>query len=154
MSLDRMDKQLARLNSLSERVFGEPAEVDPAEAEQLLRSAGIDPARLKDALYQRILARSEKYSRAGQQFPPVFTEALEDLRPDSEKNANETTSLIRTASLDIAQLLREIGELPKLLGAGVTPSFTAAYRNRTELSARDKVILDGVAEEFGKKRHE
>jgi hypothetical protein len=151
MSLERMDEQLARLNSLSERLFGDATEVEPAEAEELLRSAGIEPAKLKDDLYQRMLERSEAYTRSGQPPPALLTQALEDLQGHRDGSANESTS-IETANIAIANLLKEIGELPRLLGAGVfSLSFTAAYRNRRELSTRDKMILDGVAEDLRKK---
>lgn len=153
MKTEFSDQRLARLNRLSERLFGEAVEIEPAEAEELLKTAGIDPARLKGALYQRMLERSRGYSDAGQLQPPLLRQALEDLKPVSEGSKTEGT-MAWTARLAVTRLLSQIRELPKLLNAGFTPVFTAAYRNRKELSARDKQILDQVAEDLRKKTHE
>lgn len=150
MSTKRMDEQLTKLDVLSDRLFGEAAEVGGAEAEELLKSAGINPEGLTGSLYQRMLERGGKYSKAGLPLPPLLSRALEDLRPVAEPNEPETTTA-RTARLAIARLFEEIRGLPKLLGAGFTPTFAAAYRNREELSARDKQILDEVAEDLRKR---
>ena len=81
MSGERIEERIARLNTLSERLFGEPAEVEAAEAEDLLKTAGVDPEALKNSLYQRARERSETYSRTGKPLPSLFRKALEDLRP-------------------------------------------------------------------------
>ena len=148
MSAERMDEQLARLTRASEGVFGEPAEVDAAEAEELLQAAGIDPARIKANLYARF---QEKYSEAGTPLPPRVRQALEDLRPGANAGG-EGSVLARAAKLHVDRLLAEIKNLPNLLKMGGTPAFTAAYRNRTELSAHDKKVLDKIADELGGRR--
>jgi hypothetical protein len=153
MSAEQMDNRITRLNTLSERLLGEPGEVEYPEAEELLKTAGIDPARLKGTLYQRMLERSEGYSSAGKPLPPLLRKALDDLRPIPDRKPDETT-LSRTARLAITRLLREIRELPARLNAGFMPAFTAAYRKRTELTARDKKVLDEVTEDLRNKAHE
>jgi TPR repeat protein len=150
MSTERMDQQFAKLNALSDRLFGEAAEVGGTEAEQLLRSAGIDPEGLKGGLYQRMLERGEKYSKAGLPLPPLLRQALGDLRPAAEHSEPDVT-MARTAKLAIARLFEQIRGLPKLLDGGFTPTFVAAYRNREELSARDKLLLDDVTEDLRKR---
>jgi hypothetical protein len=142
------EERVARLNRLSEQVFGTPAEVDLAEAGELLRAAGIDPAELKGTLYRRMLERSEEHSSSGRRVPPLLRQALEDLRPSVSNRNTEETTLRRSAELGVARLLREIRELPRLLQAGGAPVFTAAYRNKTELSANDRKLLDGVADDL------
>ena len=144
MSTKPFDERLARLNKLSERVFGEAAEVEPAEAEELLNAAGIDPRRLKNQLCHKMLKRAEEYSRAGRPLPPLLKQAIEDLRPDRDKRV-EASSLPSTARLVVTRLLKEIEELPKRLRGGVMPVFSAAYRNKKELTVRDKKVLDKVA---------
>jgi hypothetical protein len=153
MSTEDFDKQFMEWARQSERLFGEPAEVDSAEAEELLRTAGIDPDRLKSTLHQKMLERSKKYTDAGKPLPPLLQQALEDLKPAAEQRSGETASL-QAARLSIARLLRDISELPVRLGAGLVPVFTAAYRNRTELSAHDKKILDEIGENLRKKAQE
>ncbi len=152
MSGERIEERIARLNTLSERLFGEPAEVEAAEAEDLLKTAGVDPEALKNSLYQRARERSETYSRTGKPLPSLFRKALEDLRPGEERKGDDST-VSRRARVAVARLLQEIRELPKQLCAGSAPAFTAAYRNRTELSSRDKAVLDQVAKELGEKAH-
>jgi hypothetical protein len=147
MSTERTNQHLVRWNSLSERLFGAAADVTAAEAEELLKTAGIDPTGLKDSLFQRLLERAERYSGAGRPVPPVLQRALEDLQPASGRKVEEAT-VSRTAQLAIARLLREIAELPERMSSGIAPTFTAAYRDRKELSARDNKILDEVAQEL------
>lgn len=149
MSSERTDARFGPWSGMSDRLFGEPAEVDSFEAEDLLKTAGIDPAKLRGALYQRMLERGEEYSRAGQPLPPLLKQALKDLQSRPEASHPES-AMARTARLAIARLLQEIRDLPKRLDAGWTPAFTAAYRNQTELSARDKKTLDGVTEDLRK----
>ena len=151
-STERMNQRINRLDRLSEHLFGEPGEVEYAEAEELLKTAGIDPSRLKDALYQRMSERSEKYRGTGKPLPLRLRQALEDLRPGSETPAHQTTAA-RTARVAIARLLEEIQELPTRLSAGFIPEFSAAYRNRTELSARDKEVLDEIMDELREQAH-
>lgn len=153
MKTELPDQRLARLNRLSEVLFGEASEVDPAGAEELLRTAGIEPERLKGALYQRMLERSKKYSGGGRPVPALLRQALKDLEPIPAGSQTEGT-VARTARFTMTRLLAEIRELPKLLNTGLTPQFTAAYRNRKELSARDIRVLDGVAEDLRKRTGE
>lgn len=153
MSTERMDERIARLNREAEGIFGDPAEVDAAEAEELLRAAGIDPARLKANLYEKFRERGGSYSEAGRPLPPRLRQALEDLRP-SAQTGEEESPLARAAKLHVGRLLAQIRNLPNLLKMDGKPAFTAAYRNRTELSARDKKVLDRIADELGRKAHE
>lgn len=153
MSAQGKDEWAERLNALSDRLFGEAAEVEATEAEELLRAGGIDPARLKGDLYRRMLERSETYARAGKPLPPLLDRALRDLQPGAEANGEESP-MRRAIRLYVRRLLAEIESLPKRLETGILPAFTAAYRNRRELSARDKKTLDKIAEELRRKTHE
>lgn len=151
MSAEPMNERIVRLNTLSGRLFGDPGEAEYAEAEELLKTAGIDPARFKDSLYQRALEQSEKYPSSGRPVPPLLQKALDDLRPRGPERKSEETVATRKARSAIARLLREIADMPERLNAGFLPAFTAAYRNRTELSAHDKRLLDKIAEDCEKK---
>lgn len=139
---------------LSEALLGDPTEIETAEAEELLKGAGLDPDVLKASLYRRMRERSGTYTAAGRPVPPLIEKALEDLRPPAAERDREDKPEFRMARLAIQQLLREIRELPQRLGAGFVPAFTAAYRNRTELSDRDQKTLDKIAEVLRNKSHE
>ncbi len=147
MSAEHSESQLARLNALSDRVFGEAGEIDAAEAEVLLQAAGIDPARLKSDLYERFKERSSTYAASGKPLPPRLRQALRDLEPSAQASSEESL-LIRAGKLRVRRLLTEIKNLPLVLELEGTPAFTAAYRNRRELTARDKQVLDGIADEL------
>lgn len=147
-----MDEQFEQLDRLSEGLLGDPSEVGSIEAEELLQAAGLDPRKLKNRLCQRMLKRAEEYSHAGRPLPPLLKQAIEDLRPDRDKRV-AANSAPATARLAVTRLLQEIAELPKRLSGGVMPTFSAAYRNKKELTARDKKVLDRVAEDLrGRKR--
>jgi hypothetical protein len=149
MSGENMDERLLRL---SEGLFGEPAEIETAEAEELLKAAGIDPARLQESFHQRFHDERERYRKAGHPVPPLLEKALADLRSRAEQEPEESAES-RTARRTIARLLQEIAKLPDRLNAGFQPAFTAAYRNRTELSDRDKMTLDRITADLKKKTH-
>lgn len=146
MSAERMDEQFERWDRLSDRLFGEPSDVGSAEAEELLSAAGLDPQGFKNRLCHKMLKRAEEYSRVGRPLPPLLRQAIEELRPDQA----EGSSVSSKAQVVITRLLKEIEELPKRLSGGVMPTFSAAYRNKKELSARDKRVLDRVAEDLRK----
>jgi hypothetical protein len=100
-----------------------------------------------------MLERSEKYQGAGKPLPLRLRQALEDLRPGSEKPADQATVARTTARSAIVRLFREIQELPARLESGIKPEFSAAYRKRTELSVRDKKVLDEIMDELRKQTH-
>ncbi len=150
MSGDSNDKEIARIKALSDRVIGEPEEIDVSEGEELLKTAGIDPARLRENLYQRILERSAVYSRSGKPVPPILRKAQEDLRP-SQAVHESSFSVAETARRHVRQLLQRIETLTKLLEMCGTPTFMAAYRKRADLSAGDKETLDNIAEDLRRK---
>jgi ATP-dependent Clp protease ATP-binding subunit ClpA len=151
MKVELPNQRLARLNQLSEHLFGEASEVEPAEAEELLKTAGIDPARLKSSLHARFQERSQKYTSAGKSLPPHLRQALDDLRPAVHASGEESP-LSRTARLQVRHLLTAIKNLPRLLEKNTAPVFIAAYRKRKELSVRDKKVLDQAAEDLRKKK--
>jgi hypothetical protein len=153
MSIERIEERIARLNRLSDGIFGEPDEVETVEAEELLKSVSIDPARLKRSLYARFQEQSERYRNTGKPLSPLLRQALEDLRPEVNESGEESP-LARTATLHVKRLLTAVKNLPRLLEMNAAPVFTAAYRKRTELSVRDKKILDKIAEDLRKKKHE
>lgn len=150
MSSKRMDEHLTWFDSRSEALFGEPAEVEAAEAEELLKAAGIDPVQLRSNLHRRMVEQSESYGRAGKPLPPLLEKGVRDFESHAKMGGDESHAL-RAIRLHVRQLLTEIKNLPNLLGTGMAPTFATAYRNRRELSARDKKTLDKIAAELKRK---
>jgi hypothetical protein len=148
MSAQGVEEQRRRLDKLSDALFGEAPDVDRIEAEELLRVAGIDPEKLTGGLYQRMLEKAQGYTQAKKPLPPLLEQAVEDLRTAANRDENE---LARTARAAMARLLEEIKRLPTLLERYSTPTFTAAYRKKKQLSARDTKLLDGAADDLQKR---
>lgn len=150
MSAEDVEKQFARWSAFSDELFGEADEIDIAEAEELLKAAGVDAVRVEENLYRRMLAHREKHMGDGKPVPELLEQAIRDLQPGAGPQDDES-HLLRTVRLHVKRLLTEIKNLPKVLETGKTPAFTAAYRNRSELSVRDKKTLDKIAAELRKK---
>lgn len=150
MSAQDIEKRIARWNALSDGLFGEADEIDVAEAEELLKATGIDPVRLEENLYRRMLAHREKQLGDGKPVPELLEQAIRDLQPSAGPQDDESHRL-QTVRLHMKRLLEEIRNLPELFKTGVEPTFVAAYRNRKELSVRDKKTLDKIAAELRKK---
>ena len=72
-----------RFTKLSEALFGEPSEIDDAEAEELLAAAGVDASELDTRMYSRLNKTAQNYWMKQQSVPPLLKQALEELRPAS-----------------------------------------------------------------------
>jgi sugar-specific transcriptional regulator TrmB len=129
---------------LSDRILGDPKEIDAVEAEELLQAANIDPQELKARFHRRFDNLAREYAAKGQRVPLLLKQALADLRPGVSRSRAER-ELLREAQAAVRNLLKRATQLPRLLAK--IPNFTlaAAYRNKKELSERDKKLLDDVA---------
>jgi hypothetical protein len=146
---DSFAERMDRLTCISDNLFGDAAEMDALEAESLLRAGGIDPDALKSRLYQRLHRQAQNHKRGGKPLSQRFTEALDDLRPLTPLQ-NEI-EIVRQAKTTVKRVIERAKLLSKLLEGQDAPTFTMAYRNKKELTDRDKEILDSVAEEQRKR---
>ena len=146
-ALHEANKQLLRL---SDGLFGEASELDSVEAEGLLRKTGIEPDVLTDALYRRFELQAKTYWRKGKPLPSLLKKALEDLRPPTAPPRNER-ELAREARMVVRRLIERLTRLPDLLLTKPTPPITVAYRNKKEISDRDKTLLDRVSDDLRKR---
>ena len=140
---DLFTTEAARLALLSDRILGDPKEIDAAEAEELLLAANIDATELKARFHRRFDNLAKAYAAKGQRVPPLLKQALADLRPGVTHSRAER-ELLREAQTAVRHLLKQAKQLPQLL---TIPNLTlaAAYRNKKELSEHDKKLLDDVA---------
>jgi hypothetical protein len=132
---------------LSDRILGDPKEIDAVEAEELLRAANIDPQELKARFHQRFDNLAKEYAARGQRVPPLLKQALADLRPGVSHSRTER-ELLREAQTAVRHLLKQVKQLPRLLANIPSLTLAAAYRSKKELSERDKKLLDEVARQL------
>jgi len=101
-----------------------------------LRRAGIDPEDVKARLYRRFDALAKEYAAAGRPVPALLKQALSDLRPaywfPKGKNTSSPSRAAIRSVIDHAQRMQErLARLPRV-------TLATAYRNKKELSERDK----------------
>jgi hypothetical protein len=142
---DAFAEQMNRLTCLSNSLFGEAVEMDSSEAEALLRVGGIDPESLKSGLYRRLRQQAQARRNGGKSLPKIFTEALDALRPLAPSSQIET-EIVRQTKAAVKRVIEKAKSLHLLLEGQDVPAFTMAYRNKKELSPRDKELLDSVTE--------
>jgi hypothetical protein len=144
--------QNARLAQLSDSLYGSPSQLDAEEARELLWRAGIDPEDVKARLYRKFDALAKEYAAAGRPVPALLKQALSDLRPGVPSSPKERASVrearaVIRSVIDRAQRIQErLARLPRV-------TLTTAYRNKKELSERDKKLLDDLAEDLLKRNN-
>ena len=114
---------------LSDRILGDPKEIDAGEAEELLRAANIDPQGLKARFHRRFDTLAKEYAAKGQRVPPLLKQALADLRPGVAHSRTER-ALLREAQTAVRNLLKRATQLPQLLAKVPNLTLAAAYRNK------------------------
>ncbi|HWZ42996.1 MAG TPA: hypothetical protein VNW97_05945 [Candidatus Saccharimonadales bacterium] len=135
-----------KLIRLSEALFGEPAEVDEGEAEELLAAAGIDASELDARMYSRLNTTAQRYWTKQQSVPPLLKQALEELRPASAPARNEKELAIQAKSL--IERLVETAKLVPALAKYQTPRFATLYRNKGQITESDKDLIDKAKSEI------
>jgi hypothetical protein len=141
---DLFTAKASRIALLSDRILGDPKEIDAVEAEELLRAANIDPQGLKARFHRRFDNLAKEYAAKGQRVPPLLKQALADLRPGVAHSRTER-ELLREAQTAVRNLLKRATQLPQLLAKVPNLTLAAAYRNKKELSEHDKKLLADVA---------
>ncbi len=148
---DRFAAKARRLALLSDRVLGDPQEIDTAEAEELLRAANIDPQELKARFHRRLDNLAKEYADKGQRVPPLLKQALADLRPGVPHSRTER-ELLREARTAVRHFLKQAKLLPQLLAKIPNLTLAAAYRSKKELSDRDRKLLDEVGQQIANRK--
>jgi len=148
---DRFAVDANRLALLSDRIMGDPEEIDAAEAEELLRVANVDPEELKARFHRRFDHLAKEYAAQGQRVPPLLKQALADLRPGVSQSRTER-ELLREARTAVRHLLKLVKQLPQMLAKVPNLTLAATYRSKKELSDRDRKLLDEVAQQIANRK--
>ena len=138
-----------RITKLSDRLFGDPEEVDATEADELLAAAGLDTSELENRMYSRLHQEAQKYWMKQEALPPLLKKALADLRPATAPARNES-ELAQQAKSSVERLCEAAKLLPALL-QGQTPTFATAYRRKGELTDTDKELIEQTKIDLQKK---
>jgi hypothetical protein len=144
--------QNARLAQLSDSLYGSPSQLDAGEARELLRRAGIDPEDVKARLYRKFDALAKEYAAAGRPVPALLKQALSDLRPGVPGSPKER-ALVREARAAIRSVIDHAQRMQERLARLPRVTLATAYRNKKELSERDKKLLDDLAEDLLKRNN-
>jgi hypothetical protein len=145
MSKQNFEEHQEEVFELSDRLFGRAEDLDLAEAESLLRASGVEPDEVVRSVQERMAARKEAYSIARRPVPALLEQALEELKPRTDLQGSEA-AIFREARAAVRRVLDEVKRLGASADPGVTATFAAAYRKKSELSERDKQLLDSVVE--------
>jgi hypothetical protein len=135
-----------RISKFSEALFGEPSEIDAAEAEELLAAAGIDSSALDARMYARLYKTAQNYWVKQQSIPPLLKQALEELRPADAPARNEE-ELSRQAKSLVERVLETAKLIPALAKYQV-PRFATSYRNKGQITESDKNLIDETKAEL------
>lgn len=138
-----------RITKVSDRLFGDPAEVDVTEAEELLAAAGLDTSEFENRMYSRLYSEAQKHWMKQENLPPLLKKALADLRPPAAPARNESEFALQARS-SVERLLEVARLLPTLL-QDQPPSFATAYRRKGELADADKDLIEKAKADLQRK---
>ena len=88
----------------------------------------------------------------GTLYPALLKQALSDLRPGVPGSPKERT-LVRQARAAIRSVIEHAQRMQERLARLPRVTLATAYRNKKELSERDKKLLDDLAEDLLKRNN-
>ena len=145
-----LNERRNRLDRLSNGLFGRPEEIDRTEAEDLLRSAGQDLDTLASDLYARLYKQAQEYWMAKKPLPPLLKSAIDELRPLTAPPRNEK-DLASQAQAKIERTVEDARTFPTWTRLEAQEFRPSAYRNKGELSEKDKEELDEITKRLNEK---
>ena len=149
--MDQKQREIRnRVGRLSQALVGQPEEITLAEAQELVSLTSTDVASLCGALYAKLYAEAQQYWMAGNTLPPLLKSALEGLRPSTAPPRNEK-ELGKQAKARVESLVEEAKILPALLQRGEPQFRVSAFRKKGQLTKKDRMLLDKIAEDMKKK---
>jgi hypothetical protein len=150
----RLNKQEVRnrINKLSEALLGRPEDISLEEAQELLALAEFDVDSVSANLYRRLHKEAQQYWMAGKTLPPLLKQALDNLRPLTEPPRNEQ-ELGKQARARVERIVEESKIFPVLPHPQSSQFQVSAYRNKRDLTKKDRSLLDEIAEEMKKDVH-
>jgi hypothetical protein len=135
-----LDRHLEELLEMATNVLGDVEDLDRAELGQMLEVSGPSGDELAQALYRKLKSTVEDMRKAGRPVPERYREVLEQVRPFSEPTQDPRRMQSR-ARVWVEKLLREVSGPAKT-------EVAVAFRNKSELSRDDQVILERAAEKL------
>src|SRR5258707_722949 len=114
--------------------------------------AGMDPEDVKAHLFRKVDALGQGGAGAGRPVLALLKQALSDLRPGVPGSPKERT-LVREARAAIRSVIDHAQRMQERLARLPRVTLATAYRNKKELSERDKKLLDDLAEDLLKRNN-
>jgi len=138
-----------KFTRFSEALFGEPCEIDEAEAIELLAAAGVDSSELDASLYSRLASVAQGYWVNQKSVPPLLKQALSELRPASAPARNDKE--LATQAKSFVESLVETVKMIPALSRYQAPTFSTSYRNKGQITEADKCLIDKAKSELEEK---
>lgn len=135
-----------RIDALSNALLGAPEDIGYEEAQELLSVSGIDLDAAAKSAYQHLHAEADRSWAANKPIPKLLKTALDDLRPSKEPPRTE-----RQLQVQAKARIERIVEAAKLAFSqrAAMPAFQVSnYRGKSEVSDKDKSLLDDLANEL------
>jgi hypothetical protein len=150
MKKNEENRQTNSLDETLEILFGQEADLTDAELDEELDACGIDPAELQTNVHKQLLDYANHHYRTlDRDVPEKLEKIIRTLRPPS--TAERAKAVARTAEnllngfLDTAKAKSTDLLSPALPAWKRNPQF--AFRNRKDLSAADKHVLQSEQED-------
>lgn len=136
-----------RINKLSEALLGQPEDISLEEAQELLAVAEFEMDSVSANLYRRLHKQAQQYWMADKTLPPLLKQALDNLRPSTEPPRNEQ-EMGKQARARVERIVEAAKIFPVLSHTQDRQFQVSAYRNKKDLTKKDRSLLDEIAEEM------
>jgi hypothetical protein len=133
-----------------EALFGREEDLTDTELDEELDACGIDPAKLQADVHKQLLDYANHHYRTmDKDVPENLEKTLRALRPPSA--AEKAKALVRSAENLVGSFFDTAKTKSSELLSNALPAQTRqpqfAFRNKKELSAADKALLQSEQEE-------
>lgn len=133
-----------------EALFGREEDLTEAELDEELSACGIDPSELQANVHKQLLDYANRHYRTlDKDVPETLEKTLRALRPPSA--AEKAKAAVRSAENLVGSFLdttkAKSSELLSHAMPAQTPQPQFAFRNKKELSAADKDLLQSEQED-------
>lgn len=144
------NRQAESFEESLETLFGREADLTDEELDEELRAYGIDPAELQADVHKQLFDYANHHYRAlDRDVPENLEKTLRALRPPSA--AEKAKSVVKSAETLVGNFLDTAkAKSAELLNTALptqTRSPQFAFRNKKELSAADKDLLQSEQED-------
>lgn len=133
-----------------EVLFGRESDLTDAELDEELQACGIDPVELQADVHKQLFNHANyNYRTLDREVPENLEKALKALRPPSA--ADKARAVVRSAETLVGSFLDTAKAKSSDILSNVSPAPARkpqfAFRNKKELSAADKSLLQSEQED-------